>query len=305
MNPAYMRILSTTFFLAILTACGDNDNNFDATGNFEAHEVIVAAEVAGKIMELNIEEGKELKKGEVVGYIDTTQLYLKKKQLQYSIRAVLAKKPETSTQLAAIQEQIETSKREQKRVENLFKEDAATQKQLDDINSQLEVLQKQYNAAKSSLNVTTQSLNSEVLPLKAQLEQVEDQIQKSIIRNPINGIVLTEYLMEDEVAGIGKGLYKIANLSTVILRAYVSGSQLPQLKLGQNVDVFVDASKDDYKKYSGTVIWVSDKAEFTPKTIQTKEERANLVYAVKISVKNDGYLKIGMYGEVKLNPNNK
>jgi HlyD family secretion protein len=144
-----------------------------------------------------------------------------------------------------------------------------------------------------------------VLPLKAQLEQVEDQIQKSIIRNPINGIVLTEYLMEDEVAGIGKGLYKIANLSTVILRAYVSGSQLPQLKLGQNVDVFVDASKDDYKKYSGTVIWVSDKAEFTPKTIQTKEERANLVYAVKISVKNDGYLKIGMYGEVKLNPNNK
>ena len=283
-------------------SCSNNGSDFDATGNFEADEVIVSAEAAGKILKLDVDDGKELKKGQVVGYIDTTQLALKKKQLKYSILAVMARKPNTSTQLAAINEQIETATREKKRIENLFKEDAATQKQLDDINSQLEVLQKQYNATKSSLDVTTQSLNSEALPLKAQLEQVEDQIQKSVITNPIDGIVLTEYLMEDEVAGVGKGLYKIANLNTIILRAYVSGSQLSQIKIGQPVDVFVDSSEDEYKKYNGTVSWVSDKAEFTPKTIQTKEERANLVYAVKINVKNDGYLKIGMYGEVKLNP---
>jgi HlyD family secretion protein len=289
-------------FLSFITiSCAQTDSEFDATGNFEADEIIISAEAAGKILRLDIEEGSELKSQTPIGLIDTTQLYLKKKQLEYSIRAVNAKQPNSTIQLAAIQEQIETAKREKKRVENLLKDDAATQKQLDDINSQLDLLQRQYSATQSTLNITKQSLQSETLPLQAQLEQVQDQIKKSQIINPINGTVLTLFAKQNEVVAPGKALYKIADLSTIILRAYISGNQLSQIKLGQSVTVLVDAANDEYKKYTGTISWVSDKAEFTPKTIQTKEERANLVYAIKIDVKNDGYLKLGMYGEVKFN----
>jgi HlyD family secretion protein len=163
------------------------------------------------------------------------------------------------------------------------------------------LLQRQYEATQSTLTITRQSLQSETLPLKAQLEQIQDQISKSQITNPVNGTVLTMYAKQNEVVNPGKALYKIADLSTVILRAYISGTQLSQIKLGQQVKVFVDAPDDGNKEYTGTITWVSDKAEFTPKTIQTKEERANLVYAIKIHVKNDGYLKLGMYGEVKFN----
>jgi HlyD family secretion protein len=289
-------------FISLLTiSCAQTDSEFDATGNFEADEIIISAEAAGKILRLDIEEGSELKSQTPIGLIDTTQLYLKKKQLEYSIRAVNAKQPNSTIQLAAIQEQIETAKREKKRVENLLKDDAATQKQLDDINSQLDLLQRQYSATQSTLNITKQSLQSETLPLQAQLEQVQDQIKKSQIINPINGTVLTLFAKQNEVVAPGKALYKIADLSTIILRAYISGNQLSQIKLGQSATVLVDAANDEYKKYTGTISWVSDKAEFTPKTIQTKEERANLVYAIKIDVKNDGYLKLGMYGEVKFN----
>jgi HlyD family secretion protein len=289
-------------FISLLTiSCAQTDSEFDATGNFEADEVIISAEAAGKILRLDIEEGSELKSQSAIGLIDTTQLYLKKKQLEYSIRAVNAKQPNATIQLAAIQEQIETAGREKKRVENLLKDDAATQKQLDDINSQLDLLQRQYSATQSTLNITKQSLQSETLPLQAQLEQVQDQIKKSQIINPINGTVLTLFAKQNEVVTPGKALYKIADLSTIILRAYISGNQLSQIKLGQSATVLVDAANDEYKKYTGTISWVSDKAEFTPKTIQTKEERANLVYAIKIDVKNDGYLKLGMYGEVKFN----
>jgi HlyD family secretion protein len=289
-------------FISLLTiSCAQTDSEFDATGNFEADEIIISAEAAGKILRLDIEEGSELKSQTPIGLIDTTQLYLKKKQLEYSIRAVNAKQPNSTIQLAAIQEQIETAKREKKRVENLLKDDAATQKQLDDINSQLDLLQRQYSATQSTLNITKQSLQSETLPLQAQLEQVQDQIKKSQIINPINGTVLTLFAKQNEVVTPGKALYKIADLSTIILRAYISGNQLSQIKLGQSATVLVDAANDEYKKYTGTISWVSDKAEFTPKTIQTKEERANLVYAIKIDVKNDGYLKLGMYGEVKFN----
>ncbi len=286
--------------VALMTgACGQGASEFDATGNFEADEVIVSAEAAGKIMALNVEEGQELKKGVAVGYIDTTQLHLKKRQLRYSMKAVLAKQPNTSVQLAAIEDQIATVMREKRRFENLLKEDAATQKQVDDIEAQLTYLQKQYEATKSSLGTTTQSLQSEVLPLEAQVAQIEDQINKSIIANPINGTVLVKYALAGEITGAGKALYKIADLSTIILRAYISGDQLSGLKLGQKVDVLVDQDKDSYKRYDGEITWISDKAEFTPKTIQTKEERSNLVYAIKIKVKNEGFLKLGMYGEVK------
>ncbi len=293
----------TNYFIAALllvaTACNNDGSGFDATGNFEADEIIISAEAAGKIIQLNAEEGTELKSQTVIGLIDTMQLYLRKKQLEYSIAAVNAKQPNATVQLAAITEQIETVKREKKRVENLLKDDAATQKQLDDLNAQLDLLQRQYAATQSTLSITKQSLQSETLPLKAQLEQVQDQIHKSQIVNPINGTVLSQYAKQNEVVNPGKALYKIADLSTIILRAYISGSQLSQIKLGQQVKVLVDAPENSYKEYTGTISWISDKAEFTPKTIQTKEERANLVYAVKINVKNDGYLKLGMYGEVK------
>jgi HlyD family secretion protein len=286
-------------FPAIIS-CNNNNDEFDATGNFEAQEVIISAEGTGRIVEFNIDEGNLLTADKIVGYIDTIQLHLRKKQLQYSVRAVLAKQPDALTQLSTIEEQIATAKHEKGRAEKLLKEDAATQKQLDDINAQINLLEKQLKATKSSLSITTQSLYSETLPLKAQIEQLEDQIKRSTIVNPINGTVLAKYAEENEMAAAGKALYKIADLSSLILRAYISGSQLSSVKTGQTVTVRVDGRDEDYKSYEGIITWIADQAEFTPKTIQSKDERANLVYAIKIKVKNDGFLKTGMYGEVGL-----
>jgi HlyD family secretion protein len=308
-----MKYLIPLFSIALLASCTNANTDFDATGNFEADEIIVSSEAAGKILKLDIKEGQSLEANQVVGFIDTTQLYLKKKQLQYSISAVLSRRPDANVQLSTINEQLATANREKQRVENLLKADAATQKQLDDLNGQIDLLKKQYNALQSSLNITARSLQSETLPLQAQLEQVEDQLKKSKIVNPQAGTVLTQYTKQDEVVNPGKALYKIADLSTVTLRVYISGNQLAGIKIGQEVSVAVDegltpgpspeergaSAKKGYRNYSGRITWISDKAEFTPKTIQTKEERANLVYAIKILVKNDGLLKLGMYGEVK------
>ena len=295
------RFLNIAFILSLLMAlaCSNGNGDFDATGTFESEEIIVSSEAMGKLVMFQVEEGMQLKQNQIVGVVDTTQLHLKKKQLLSSITAVLSKQPDVNTQLAALQEQIKTAEVEKKRIENLVKLDAATTKQLDDINSQLEVLNKQYTATKSSLTITKQGLQSETLPLVAQVEQIQDQIKKSIIINPIDGTVLTRYAKQDEITSNGKALYKIANLSDMTLRAYVDGDQLGQIKLGQKVTVFVDNGDGKQKEMSGEIYWVSSKAEFTPKTIQTKDERANLVYAIKVKVMNDGYLKIGMYGEVK------
>jgi HlyD family secretion protein len=295
------RLLNIAFILAaaFLIGCSNGNGDFDATGTFESEEIIVSSEATGKLIKFDIEEGYEIKQNQIVGIVDTTQLHLKKKQLLSSITAVLSKQPDISAQLAALQQQIETAEIEKKRIENLVKLDAATTKQLDDINSQLEVLNKQYTAAKSSLTITKQGLQSETLPLIAQVEQIEDQIKKSYITNPIDGTVLTRYAKLDEITSNGKALYKIADLSGMTLRAYVDGDQLGQIKLGQKVKVYVDKGEGEQKEMSGEIYWVSSKAEFTPKTIQTKDERANLVYAIKVKVMNDGYLKIGMYGEVK------
>lgn len=295
------RFLNIAFILAaaLLFGCSNGNGDFDATGTFESEEIIVSSEAMGKLVMLQVEEGMQLKQNQIVGVVDTTQLHLKKKQLLSTIKAVLSKQPDISAQLAALQKQIETTEVEKKRIENLVKLDAATTKQLDDINSQLEVLNKQYTAAKSSLTITKQGIQSETLPLIAQVEQIEDQIKKSIIKNPIDGTVLTRYAKQDEITSNGKALYKIANLSNMTLHAYVDGDQLGQIKLEQKVKVYVDKGEGDQKEMSGEIYWVSSKAEFTPKTIQTKDERANLVYAIKVKVINDGYLKIGMYGEVK------
>jgi HlyD family secretion protein len=221
--------------------------------------------------------------------------------LRENQKAVLAGRPDTRTQIEATKKEIENVLLEKKRIENLVKGEVATQKQLDDINSKLAVLEARLAAQQNSLNTTTTTLNEQSNAINIQLAIVQDQLQRCKIINPINGTILAKYAMQNEMTMPGKALYKLADLNTVILRAYISGSQLSQTKLGQQVKVLVDAPDDGYKEYTGTVSWISGKAEFTPKTIQTKEERANLVYAMKINVKNDGYLKLGMYGEVKFN----
>ncbi len=303
MNPLKF-ILMKSYPLYLLVAmfifsCDNKNNKFDATGTFEATEIIVSSEAGGKLLAFNLEEGQVLKGGQNIGAIDSTQLYLTSLQLRENQKAVLAGKPDIKTQMEATKKEIENARVEKNRIENLVRGEVASQKQLDDINTKIAVLESRLAAQQSSLNTTTSTLTQQASSINAQLAMVEDQMKKCIIINPVDGTVLTKYAMQNEMTAPGKALYKIADLTSVILRAYVSGSQLSQIKLGQSVKVLVDAPDDGYKEYAGTISWVSEKAEFTPKTIQTKDERANLVYAVKINVKNDGYLKLGMYGEVK------
>lgn len=284
--------------LALLAAACNNERTFDASGSFEAIEVIISAEANGTLKEFSIEEGQTLQSGQFIGYIDSVQLYLKKKQLESQIAALLAKKPNIPVQLSALQEQLKAAEVEQQRVGNLVKSDAATTKQLDDINAQIEVIKKQIDAQKSTLVISNEGINKDILPLQVQIEQLNDQLQKCKIINPVNGTVITKYAEQNEMALIGKALYKIADLSDLILRVYITANQLPQIKLNQKVKVHTDDGTGSFRTDEGTITWISDKAEFTPKTIQTKAERANMVYAVKIKVKNDGTYKIGMYGEI-------
>lgn len=300
--------------VSLLSACNRNGNDFDASGTFEANETIVSAEATGKIIALNISEGDQLSRDSVVGLVDATGVSLQQEQAEASIRALNEKTLDVTPQvrllqdqLAVQQSQLENLLHEKTRIENLVKADAATGKQLDDINAQVEVARRQMNVTRQQIavqqnNVATQnrSILSEADPLRKRVAQLKDQAQKASIVNPVSGTVITKYAEAGEVTSAGKALYKIADLSYLNLRAYVTGSQLSSIKLNQSVKVLTDDGAKKYKEYSGTITWISDKAEFTPKTIQTKEERANLVYAIKIRVKNDGYLKIGMYGEVKL-----
>lgn len=280
-------------------ACNSHDDQFDASGSFEAEETIISAEATGTIEQFDIEEGQTLQAGVVVGYIDSIQLYLKKKQLETQIDAVLVKRPDISLQLASLQEQLSAAEKERTRTRNLVKGDAATQKQLDDIDANIKVLEKQIAAQRSSLDKSSEGISKEATPLQMQIAQLNDQLSKCRIVNPLNGTVLTKYAEEKEMATTGKALYKIADLSTITLRAYISGDQLPLVKLHQKVTVMTDDGKGRYKEAEGTITWINDKAEFTPKTIQTKDERANMVYAMKVKLKNDGTYKIGMYGQIK------
>ena len=302
-------LLSIVFF----TACNNHKLVTDASGVFESDEVIVSAEQNGKILSFPIQEGDTLARYAVIGQIDMSNTILQKQQVQASIAALKDKTTNphpqielVKRQLAVQESQLAQQLRERTRTENLLKADAATQKQLDDINSMIDQLQKQIEVSKQQIaldnsNISTQNrtIYSEQAPLEKTAAQIQDNIDKGRIVNPIRGTVLTKYALPGEMTTMGKALYKIANLDTVTLRAYVTGSQLTQVKLGQAVKVYSDQGKDQYREYPGQVYWVSDKSEFTPKTIQTRDERANLVYAVKIRVKNDGLLKLGMYGEVK------
>lgn len=294
-----IKYLIITIVAVFFTACSGKKENYDASGTFEATATIVSSEVNGKILAFDIEEGQALKANQNVGYIDSVQIYLHKRQLQKSIQAIKSRHPEVQKQIAVFEQQIATQKSEKKRIENLLKANAANQKQLDDINAYIALLEKQLVAQKSSLTIASKGLDKDVLTLEVQIEQLNDQLKKCQIINPIDGVVLVKYTEPNELAMPGKVLYKIADLENMIFRAYITSNQLTKIKIGQSVNVFADFG-DEKREYAGKVQWISSKSEFTPKTIQTQDERANLVYAVKIAVKNDGYLKIGMYGQVKL-----
>lgn len=312
-----MKFQVQTYLLLLVTlstACTKFAPKADAYGNFEAEERIVSAEASGKILALSIEEGQQLKAGQQVGAIDSLQIALKREQLQASIRAVIAKSPAIGAQLAvyekqtaSVRQQLATLEREKRRVENLLKNDAATPKQLDDLNAQIEAAQRQMDvigeqksASNASLGVQKSGLLAEVLPLQKQIAQLDDQLAKSRIINPLDGTVLVKYAEPGEITGFGKPLFKVADLNTLTLRAYVAGDQLASIKIGQEVKVLVDVADGKQQEFGGKIRWISSRAEFTPKVIQTKEERVNLVYAVKISVGNEaGQLKIGMPGEIK------
>ena len=291
-------LLATSAFFTL--SCGGKDGEYDASGTFEATEIIVSSEANGKILSLDIVEGQQLEAGAPVGTIDSTQLYLKKRQLLTSVRGVEVRRPEYNKQIAATQQQIATQISEKARIERLVKAEAANQKQLDDINSSISVLQKQLEAQKSSLTTTTSGMSEDAAALMIQVDQLNDQLSKCRILSPIKGTVLVKYAEAGELTGSGKPLFKVADIENMILRAYITSDIITKLKLSQEVKVFADFGEKEMREYPGTIVWISDKAEFTPKTIQTKKERANLVYAVKIAVKNDGYIKIGMYGEVKI-----
>jgi len=289
-------------FLLILsaTSCGSGNGETDATGVFEATEIIVSSEATGKILELNVLEGDVLKKDQLIAVVDSTQLYLKKLQLQASAKGVRSRNPNVRVQIAATQQQLETARSEKKRIENLVNANAANRKQLDDINAQILVLEKQLAAQKESLENTSSGVSSESDALEIQIAQIEDQLNKCKILSPIAGTVLVKYAEQGEFTTTGKAILKIADTQNMILRAYITSDQITKIKVGQKVKVLAESGEDDSKEYEGTVTWISDKSEFTPKTIQTQDERANLVYAVKVAVKNDGFLKIGMYGGIIL-----
>ncbi|WP_294606089.1 HlyD family efflux transporter periplasmic adaptor subunit [uncultured Bacteroides sp.] len=292
-------LLRLCSLLALFSACGNGTPEYDATGTFETTEVLVSAEASGKLLYFNIEEGTVLKAGQEVGVVDTVQLYLKKLQLEANIKSVEEQRPDILKQVAATKEQITAAERERNRVANLLKVGAANQKQLDDADDQLEVLRKQLVAQNSTLSNSHQSLTWQSSSVGIQVVQVEDQLKKCYITSPITGTVLAKYAEAGELTAVGTPLFKIADTQQMYLRAYITSEQLSQVKLGQKVTVFSDYGTDEHKQYPGVVTWISDTSEFTPKTILTKNERANLVYAVKIAVKNEGYLKIGMYGGVE------
>lgn len=284
--------------VVFLAACEKKAPKSDAYGNFEAREIIVSAEANGKLLVFDVEEGKVLKTNEVVGIVDTVQLYLKKKQIEASIGTIASKTQDVPSQVAVLQEQRRNLVREQKRVKSLLEENAATTKQMDDIEGSIEQIDKQILATSTKINTQNQGILSEKAPMRVSIEQINDQLTKSYVRNPLSGTVLTKMAEASEIVNNGKPLYKIADLKNMILRVYVSGNQLPKLKIGQIAKVLVDAGNGKTRQLKGKISWISAQAEFTPKTIQTREERVNMVYAVKIQVKNDGALKIGMPAEV-------
>lgn len=285
--------------ILLLVSCNSGNKDFDATGTFEATEVTVSAEQNGRLLAFNLTEGMTVGALQQVGLIDTVQLALQARLLGATKESIANQRPDLTKQIAATRQQLEKAEMEQQRFENLVKNNAANQKQLDDAVNAVMVLRKQLDAQISSLNNSTQSLNSQMSATDIQRMQVLDQLQKCRITTPISGTILNKYVEAGEFATIGKPLFKMADIDNMYLRAYVTSAQLSNIKIGQSATVYADFGGDDRKEYQGTVTWISERSEFTPKTILTDDERADLVYALKVAIKNDGFVKIGMYGEVK------
>lgn len=299
MNKKYI-MMGMMIGTMMLASCGEKEKEYDATGTFEATEVTVSAEQNGALLQFNLNEGDKLAMGKQVGLIDTVQLYLKARQIGATKLVYASQRPDMSKQVAATRQQLAKAREEYNRFAGLVKDGAANRKNLDDARSQVQVLERQLEAQLSSLNTSTNSLNAQMGTTDVQKLQVADQLKKCHIMTPIAGTVLEKYVEQGEYATVGKPLFKMADIDHMYLRAYITSVQLKNVKLGQRVKVFADYGNGEKKEYPGEVTWISSKSEFTPKTILTDDERADLVYAIKIAVKNDGYVKIGMYGEVKL-----
>lgn len=293
------RIIYIAIIILTVSSCGNN-GKYDAQGTFEATEVVVSSEAAGRILSFDVEEGMPVKAGIVVGKIDSLQLYLQHKQLSAQLSALLDSRPDKKAQVASLREQIAKQKSELKRVKNMLKDGAATQKQYDDIEAHIRILKSQLSATLSTLDKNTAAINSNAEALEAQIEALADLISKCSIVSPVEGIILVKYAEAGELATMGRPLMKIANLDNIYLRAYFTSNQLANLKLGDEVTVTADFGGTELYDYAGRITWISSESEFTPKNIQTEDSRANLVYAVKIAVKNDGRLKIGLSGNVTL-----
>lgn len=293
------RSFAYPLLVLLAASCVEGNKAYDASGVFESTEVTVSAEGNGKILSLDLQEGDRLEAGQIVGCIDTVQLHLSEVQLEASRRAVGSGRLDISRQIAALESQIGKQRQELDRFTKLEKAGASNRKQVEDIQAQIETLERQLAAQKESLNSSNRNVSGQADALEAQIEQIRDRIRKCVITSPVAGTVLAKYSEAGEFAALGRALFKVADIDNIRLRAYITADQLTSLKLGQQVRVFADQDSSGRKEYAGTLIWISDKAEFTPKTIQTRDERANLVYAVKIAVENDGLIKLGMYGDIK------
>ena len=293
------RIVFALATVALLAACNSNKSKYDTEGFFESTEITISAQASGNIMALDIREGDNIDEDVVVGYIDTTQLHLSKLQLAKNVESINSNRPDIKKQIASLESQIKKLTKERSRIENMLRDGAATTKQLDDIESQIEFVNNQLVAQKSSLTKSTLSLDAQTLSIETQIDIIDDKLEKSKIKSPIAGTVLTKYAQAGEFTAVGKPLFKIADLENVYLHAYVTSAQLSNIKLGDKVTVCADFGGDNIREYSGTIEWIAAKSEFTPKNIQTDNERENLVYAIKVAVANDGYIKLGMYGGIK------
>ena len=295
------RIMILAVGLVVLAGCGNNEKEYDATGTFEATEVTVSAEQNGTLLRFDISEGDQLDNGREVGLIDTTQTWLKIQQTEATKAVYQSQKPDLEKQIAATRQQLTKARQEQQRYRELVSDGAAPSKMLDDATSQVQVLEKQLEAQTSALRTQLSTLDSQQAAADVQVDQLRDQLRKCHITTPIQGTVLEKYVEQGEFVAIGKPLFKMADTEQMFIRAYITSAQLQQVRVGQAAKVFANYGDGQRTTYDGTVTWISSHSEFTPKTILTDDERADLVYAVKVAVQNDGYIKIGMYGEVKFN----
>lgn len=297
------RIIETMCMACVavgLTSCGNDDAKYDASGVFETTEVTVSARVAGEIKALVAEEGQNVEAGEPLGEVDMAQLVLKKRQMEAGRNAALSRKLSTERQVSALGQQIANMESERARFEALLKDGAATRKQVDDIGYQIATLERQLMAAREQVVAANESIDGQTASYDAQIGQVEEMMRQAVIESPIDGVVLAKYAEAGEYAAAGRALFKVGDIRIMKLRAYVGAGQVTRLSIGQKVRVYADEGMESRREYEGTIAWISSEAEFTPKTIQTRDERSNLVYAIKISVENDGLIKRGMYGDVKL-----